>query len=143
MIADMRSLRRGWLVAALLATVLTGAARDGWAQARSSITGTIRDEAGKALPDVSVTLESPAVPGRALTTLTNNRGAYRLSDLSPGLYELTATSQGRQTIKRSGLALPVATTMTVDVTLRATSEVVTLSGPAPIVDVLTAASDVS
>ena len=128
--------------AALLITISVCSSWDAWAQTRSALTGTIRNGAGAALAGVTVTLESPSVPGGAQTTLTNARGVYRFPELPPGVYELTATQQGLQMVERTELRVPVGTTLTVDLTLHATGvpEAVTISGAGPVVDVTTAAS---
>ncbi len=142
--SDMTSWRRGRLVAVLLAVMACFASAEASAQARSTFTGTVVDGAGVRLSGVTVAAEGGGATGGLRQAVTNGRGVYRLSDLPPGEYELTATLQGFQTVKRVELRLPVGTTLTIDLTLRAsaTPETVTLRGASPVVDVTTAASSV-
>ena len=131
-----------WAFAALLITLIVGTSQDGRAQTRSTLTGTISDGAGAALAGVTVTLESPREPGGAQTTTTNARGVYRFSEVSPGLFDLTATVQGLQSARRTDLRVPLGTTLTVDLTLRAggAPDAVTTNGAGPVVDVTAAVS---
>ena len=129
------------LLAALLVTLLVGLARDGWTQTGSTITGTVRGSTGAALPGATVTSSSLTISGEAPSTVTNAKGVYRLPELPPGLYELTAARPGLQTVKRQNLRVPVGTTLTVDFALDEAGgpDTATLSGPGPVVDVTSAA----
>ena len=62
------------LVGALLIAIIVGGSGDGWAQTRSMMTGTVRDGAGAALPEVTLVLENPAIPAEIQTTVTSARG---------------------------------------------------------------------
>ncbi len=138
----MTALTRPWRVAALLVTISAGAPPTAEAQARSIVTGTIKDGGGAALPGVTLTLDSANLPGAAQSTLTNARGVYRFRELAPSVYELSASLPGFQTVHRTDLRLPVGTTLTIDVTLRATGVPAAAAHDLapPIVDVTAAAS---
>ena len=129
------------LLAVLLVTVSVGLARDAWAQARSTITGTVRGSTGEGLPGATVTLSNPAIQGEASSAVTNAKGVYRFPGLPSGLYELTAARPGLQTVTRQDLRVAVGTTATVDFTLAEAGgpDTVTVSGPGPVVDVTSAA----
>jgi hypothetical protein len=119
-----------------------GAVSAAQGQTWSTLTGTVRNGVGEPLAGVTVTTGSPTVPGEGRSTSTNDRGVYRIAWLFPGSYDLTATLQGWQTVKRTGLWLPIDTTLTIDVTLQAGEmrDVVTVGGAGPVVDVTTAAA---
>jgi hypothetical protein len=115
-----------------------------WAQTRSTLTGTVTDGTGAVLPGATVTLLSPDVVGGVQTETTNDRGVYRFSDLPPGIYQITASLSGFQTVERKGLRLPFGTTLTVDFSLVVgASEILTVEGKTPTVDVTTAQSSVA
>ncbi len=113
-----------------------------WAQTRASFTGTVLDSTGAVVPGAAVALESADLVGGAQHYTTNERGQYRFSDLPPGTYDLTASLNGFQTVKRTGLRILFGATLTVDLTLGMTGakETVTVEGKAPVVDVTTALS---
>jgi hypothetical protein len=140
----MRSLQRiGAYASAVLSLTIVClfSATPGWAQTRSTLTGTVTDGTGAVLPGTTVTLQSPDLVGGAQTANANERGVYRFSDLPPGTYQMTATLTGFQTVERKALRLPFATTLTVDFSLAVGSaETVTVEGATPTVDVTTAQS---
>lgn len=73
-----------------------------------SITGrvTVKEE-GEPLPGVLVTIIGD--PG-SRTTITNEEGRYRLLDLSPGAYSLTAELEGFNTVKESNIEVRLGQT---------------------------------
>jgi hypothetical protein len=118
-------------------------ATSSWAQTRSSVTGTVTDGTGGVLPGATVTLQSPNMVGGAQTTITDDRGVYRFTDLPPGTFQVTATLSGFQTLERTGLRLAFATTLTVDFPLSVgMSETTIVEGKTPTVDVTTSKSTV-
>lgn len=112
------------------------------AQTRSILTGEIKDTSGGSLPGVTVTLTSPTLVGGPQSTVTNAGGIYRLPDLAPGEYELSAELPGFQTVKRTGLQVPFAATLTIDLVLPVANvaETIVVSGVGPVVDVKSAAA---
>lgn len=134
----MRVLRSAlWLVVAGVLLPAVAAA-----QTRSILTGTITDSSGAALPGVAVTLTSPNLVGGPRNTVTSGEGIYRLPELPPGEYELAAELAGFQTIRRTGLQVPFAATLTVDLVLQVANltETIVVSGAGPVVDVKSAAA---
>ena len=132
----MRTCKLFLLVVVMLATSASGVV----AQTRSMMTGAIRDSSGGVLPGVNVTLTGPSLLGGPRTAITNENGVYRLPELSPGTYDLIAELQGFQTVKRTGLQVPFAATVTVDVMLPVgtLSETLVVSASTPGVDVKSA-----
>ncbi|MGA3293286.1 MAG: TonB-dependent receptor [Candidatus Acidiferrales bacterium] len=87
------------------------------AQGMASLTGTISDTAGAAVPGASVKLQDTRT-GTNYFAKTAGDGSYRLVDLPPGPgYALTVTKDGFQTFVLNNLYLPVATPTTQDVRL--------------------------
>ena len=84
---------------------------------------------GAVLPGVTVTATSPALL-RPVTAVTDSTGYYRLLNLPPGTYALSAELQGFATVRREGLIMRAGLTLTVDVDLKigTLAETVTVSG---------------
>ena len=64
-----------------------------------TITGTVRDASGGAIPGVTVTAVNVKTRGEVVTT-SDGQGIYRLSDLLPGSYRLETTLDGFEPMKR-------------------------------------------
>lgn len=109
----------------------------------SAIVGTVRDETRGSLPGVGVTAESPALIGRAKSTVTGPSGEYQIVDLRPGSYTITFTLPGFKTVRREGIDLSTSFTASVNVTMAvgALEETLTIVGESPLVDVRSAASE--
>jgi carboxypeptidase family protein/TonB-dependent receptor-like protein len=124
----------------LLFTAFAASSAGAFAQTRSMMTGAIRDSSGAVLPGATVTLTGPSLLGGPKTAVTNEDGVYRLPELSPGIYDLTAELQGFQTVKRTGLQVPFAATLTVDVMMPVgtLTETLVVSASTPGVDVKSA-----
>ena len=108
------------------------------AQGTSSgaIAGTVKDASGAVLPGVTVEASSPALIEKTRTTVTDEKGDYKIIELRPGTYTVTFTLTGFNTFKRAGLELPPNFTATINAALAIGSiqETVTVSGSAPLVD---------
>ncbi len=103
---------------------------------QGSLRGTVTDEQGGALPGVSVTATSPALIQPA-TGVSDANGYYRLINLPPGTYTVTAELSGFATFKREGILLRGGANFQVDVTMKigALSETITVSGESPMLEV--------
>jgi len=103
-----------------------------------NIVGRVLSPEGEGLPGVSVTITSPAmiIPSRSI--VTGEYGAFRFASLAPGDYQLTFVLQGMKTLIRKGVKVPVAQTVTIDITMEmaAIEESVTVVGQSPTVDKL-------
>lgn len=107
------------------------------AQTTSGIAGTVRDSSGAVMPGATVTISSPAmIEGRRSTTSDSN-GQYKFVDLRPGVYSVTFSKTGFQSVVHDGVSLTASFTATVDgaLTVGALTEQVTVTEAAPLVDV--------
>lgn len=121
------------LVALLSLIPLPAAGQTG----QGSLRGYVRDTQGGALPGVTVTATSDQVL-RPVTATTNEEGYYRLINLPPGTYTVTAELQGFAPFTREGVLLRAGATFAVDIELAigTLQETVTVSGDSPMVEVL-------
>jgi outer membrane receptor protein involved in Fe transport len=101
-----------------------------------SISGTITDDSGAAIPGVTVELSGPAMQG-VKSTVTDNTGKYRFLNVPPGEgYKVQATLSGFQDTSKTGFRVSLGQEGTVNLALRpATSESITVTAEAPLVDV--------
>jgi hypothetical protein len=111
----------------------------------SGIAGTVKDSTGALLPGVTVEATSPALIEKARTALTDDRGEYKIVNLVPGVYAVTFTLSGFNTVRREGVELTANFTATVgaDLAVGTVQETVTVSGAAPIVDVQNVANNMT
>jgi hypothetical protein len=93
-----------WTRRLLLAAAALLAAADVYAQSAGSITGTIKDTSGAALPGATVTASSPA-QGVEQTAQTGPEGVFVFPQLPPGTYRLKAELSGFKTIERTNVIL--------------------------------------
>ena len=107
------------------------------ASAQSQINGVIRDESGGVLPGVTVEAASPVLIEKVRTAVSDDQGRYNIIDLRPGMYRLTFTLTGFNTVVRDGVEVPggVAVTANADLKVGALEETITVSGQTPLVDV--------
>jgi hypothetical protein len=100
--------------------------------------GTVKDATGAVVGGAHVVVKGTTLAGdKALDTEPS--GYYRFANLPPGVYSITVSATGFKTTKREGLTLEVGHLPSVDVTLDVgtSSEVVEVTGQAPLVDVTT------
>src|SRR5262245_11337320 len=70
-----------------------------------TIAGTAKDASGGVLPGVTVEAAMPALIEKTRTTITDERGEYKIIELRPGTYTVTFMLTGFNTFKRDGLEL--------------------------------------
>ena len=102
-----------------------------------SIRGTVRDETAVVLPGVTVELKSPALIGGPKTTVTSEGGLFIFPNLPPGVYDITFSLGGFQTLKMERISVGMDVTVTQDVVLKIATlekEVIVI-GKTPLVDV--------
>jgi hypothetical protein len=136
-----RSSRRGFgalaaiALAALIAVVMP--TRAGAQSATSTIYGVIKDSTGGALPGVAITVTSPQLQVKELTTVSGIDGNYRIPDLPAGTYSITYELSGFTRIVRQEVRITTGFLAKIDVTmsLGALEETITVTGESPIVDV--------
>jgi len=133
---------RRTLGAAVLAVLVVGLwlmprAASAQSGASGTISGSIKDESGGALPGATVTLSSSSLQLRKLTQVTDASGNYQFVDLPLGTYQLKVELSGFSTMIRDELRLNVGFNAKVDLTMKvgAMEESVTVSGQSPVIDV--------
>src|SRR5262247_1915568 len=80
----------------------------------ATIAGVVRDSSGAVLPGVTIEAASPALIEKIRSTVTDDRGEYRLPELRPGMYTVTFSLAGFSTVRREGLELRTNFTAQVD-----------------------------
>ena len=96
------------------------------AQDTATITGTVTDPSGSAVPNAQVTLLNTGTQFTR-TVVTNSGGQYIAASIPTGAYTLTASARGFQKLERSGVQLTAASTENVDLTLTVGSETQSIS----------------
>ncbi len=126
---------RSCLRALLLVAVTTLLPATAFAQA--SIAGSAKDASGATLPGVTVEASSPALIEKVRTTVTDDRGLFRIVSLPPGTYTVTFALPGFNQVRREGIELTGAFTATIDAEMAVggVTETITVTGASPIVDV--------
>ena len=84
---------------------------------QAAIAGSTKDASGAVLPGVTVEASSPALIEKVRTTVSDDRGLYRIVNLPPGNYVVTFTLQGFNIVKRDGVELTGSFTAQIDAEL--------------------------
>src|SRR4051812_43520542 len=71
-----------------------------------TISGTARDVSGAVIPGVTIQVQN-AETGVGRSLITDERGFYTASNISPGNYEVSASLEGFQTEVRRGFSVNV------------------------------------
>ena len=108
----------------------------------AGITGVVTDTSGAVLPGVTVTVTSPALQVPSVTSVSDDRGEYRLSPLPIGVFTILFELSGFQSVRREGVRLTVGFTARVDseMSVGALAETITVSAASPLVDVTNTAT---
>lgn len=101
----------------------------------ATLQGTITDEQGAVMPGATVIIINVET-GWTRDVVTDHRGWYRATALTPGNYEVRATLQGFATQIRQGLTVTIGQEATVNIALKLATleESVTVTGAAPLVE---------
>ncbi len=120
------------LIAFLACTLASGALL---AQTtRGDIQGRVGDEAGTALPGVTVAISSDALIGKQ-ATVTDAQGTYKFLVLPPGAYTVTFSLSGYQTRTQENIGVKIGSTTRVDsVMTSAFTDEVVVTSESPLVD---------
>ncbi len=119
----LRRLIGGWIVSLLLVALLPTLAR---AQSmNASISGTVVDPSGAAIPNVELmaTAQATGVVSRATS---GPDGLYSFPNLKPGVYELRASAKGFRDYVQKGIELTIDVKARQDVTLQVGTAVQTV-----------------
>src|SRR5688500_6213878 len=129
----MRIVRR--ILIASMAVLLGGQLAQ--AQTTGSITGTVTDASGAALPGVSITLSGDRLIGGPQTQVTDASGTYRFDRLVPGSYNVKFELQGFRPVDRPDVRISAAFVATINgkMEVGSVSETITVTGESPTVDV--------
>jgi len=107
--------RKLWLIVPLV-LIASGMA---WTQQQGSITGglngIVSDPTGAVIPDATVTITGPQGT-RALTT--DNLGRYSAGNLTPGLYDVSATKEGFMKLESKHNEVVVNVSSTLNLTMQ-------------------------
>ena len=104
----------------------------------AGLQGTVRDTSGAVVSNAHVVVRGSALAGdKSLDT--DASGYYRFANLPPGSYSVQVAAKGFKTVKREGIALEIGHLPTLDITMEVgtTSEVIEVTGQAPVIDVTT------
>ncbi len=118
----------------LLFAAVAGICHSGWSQeVTASITGTVTDPRGAALPGATVTATSQE-RGQTYTALTNDSGLYRIAQLPVGTYAVKVEKNGFSLASYPAFVLTLNQVARVDVAMKVgqTNETVEVSGSAPV-----------
>jgi hypothetical protein len=95
------------------AVLLAPAAR---AQENATITGTVTDPTGAAIPNVTITLTNVAT-GQARESASNGSGIYTFANVGVGRFNLDASAPGFEKFTRTDISVNTAQTLKEDVSL--------------------------
>jgi len=85
-------------------------------EVRASLTGTVTDSQGAAVPGVTITVLNPAT-NASITHATNEAGIYIAPFLPPGSYRVTAEKQGFKRYVRENVVLQAQDRARLDISL--------------------------
>jgi len=110
-----------------------------WGQAGKNsgvIAGAVDDSSGAKVAGAKVQVTSPALIEQARETVTGDDGLYRIVNLPPGIYTVTATQAGFSISRHEGIEITTGFTATVNFNLTPGSitQTVTVTGEAPVLD---------
>jgi hypothetical protein len=107
---------------------------------QGNIAGTVRDSSGGVLPGVVVEVTSPALIEKVRSSVTDETGQYRITNLPVGTYSVAFRLEGFSTVQRANVELTTGFTAPVNATMQVgqLAETVTVQAETPTVDVQSA-----
>ncbi|HUO59848.1 MAG TPA: TonB-dependent receptor [Candidatus Acidoferrales bacterium] len=108
--------RRFSVVALIIFTAVSA-----FTQVRSDLRGRILDPSGAAISNAHVEL-TEAERNLRRQTITDGSGEYSFSQLNPGTYRIEVSASGFQSLTRTGFAIAVGETASLDLTMQVGSE---------------------
>ena len=106
----------------------------------ATLSGTLTDQSGGALPGVQVSIMNRGT-GVQRTVTSDGAGRFTAPQLAPGLYDVTATMAGFETLVRQGITLAIGQEANLPLSMKvgAVTEQVVVTGEAPLLDTSTSA----
>ncbi len=104
-----------------------------------AIKGIVKSSDGEVLPGILVTLTSPSIVVKKMTSISNESGLYRFIGLPPGVYKLTYELEGMNVVVRNGIKINIGATsrINVEMSLKTIHENIEVKGQAPTIDTQT------
>ena len=127
------------LIVFALAMIVAPSARS---QENATITGTVTDPSGAAVPNVAINLANQAT-GQVRQTISNSDGIYSFGNVGVGHFTLSASSAGFQKFTRTDIVVNTAQTLKEDLGLAVGSEGQTITVQANALQVQTETSELS
>ncbi|MEK7832351.1 MAG: carboxypeptidase-like regulatory domain-containing protein, partial [Acidobacteriota bacterium] len=108
---------------------------------QGTMRGSLRDNAGNVLPNVTLTLINTAT-NVTRTTVTNGAGEYFFERVDPGRYKIEATQSGFKKLERPSILVETQQQITIDLTMELgnVAETVTITGDVPLMETSTAST---
>lgn len=125
-----------WTLAAAVMSVLMLSVSPSYCQVvTATVVGTVKDTSGAVIPRVRVTATDTAT-GISRSTTTDASGNYRISQLQPGTYSVSAQYTGFKQSVLTGIILQVNLASRVNITLvpGAVHQTVTVASHAPVIN---------
>jgi len=129
--------KRGLLSLVLCAAAVLVMAAGAFPQATQvTLEGTIVDEQGNALPGAAIGIRNTET-GYLFSALSKSNGAYAVSGIQPGTYEVEVKLAGFTTQKNTGMVLNVGARLTINFTLKPSTlhEELTVTAAAPLIEI--------
>jgi len=104
------------LLPLLTAVILSTTGKVDAQSTAADIIGIVRDESGKPIPEVQIVARNKAT-GSYRITYTDDRGGYRVGDLTPGTYQVIAEHLNYARLIRDNIRLLIGRTVEVDFSL--------------------------
>jgi len=125
-----------------VALLILAAATSSFSQSdRGTIAGTVQDSSGAAVQGATITATG-AETGTVYTTTSTSTGAYRISDMQVGVYNISIAASGFKTSDQKGFVVQINTTSSLDVTLQPGDVKETLTVVADVPTLQTETSDI-
>ncbi len=132
----MSEVRFGFRFMLLCLIVLLAIPAFSQTQTSGAITARATDASGALIPGVEVTISSPSMIGGSRTAVTDEQGAYRFTELVPGVYRVSFTLAGFKTLNIDDVTVTVNQTRTITGAMQVASvaEEVTVTSETPAID---------
>src|ERR1044071_6969145 len=135
MLLSARKLCTMLISAALLIQCATGLAFGQASSTTGATGGSVVDQSGGVISGATITVRSLDT-GLERTVKTEDAGVFRITQLPPGIYELTANAQGFNQLKRTGITVRVGdeVNLKLEVGASGATEVVNVTAEAPVAE---------